>query len=65
MYEIWLVLNIVYEIALGIWPILLGFFLLWLGLMLVARKKFSWCALRPAIFSGAIIAVVMFLAPHH
>ena len=23
MYEIWLVLNIVYEIALGIWPVLL------------------------------------------
>lgn len=31
MYEIWLMLNIVWEIALGVWPLLLMAAVLWLA----------------------------------
>lgn len=36
MYEIWLALNIVWEIALTVWPALLLGMLAWLALMVLA-----------------------------
>ncbi|MBS7351308.1 MAG: hypothetical protein KIG95_14395 [Comamonas sp.] len=62
MYEIWLVLNIVYEIALSIWPTLLVLLLIWLVLLVVARKRLNSCAIRPAMMLAAVVAVVLFFA---
>jgi len=39
MYEIWLVLNILWEIALGVWPLLLGAGLLWAAMMAAAVRR--------------------------
>ena len=33
MYELWLMLNILWEVALSVWPMLLAASLLWLVLM--------------------------------
>ena len=52
MYEIWLVLNIVYEIALGLWPLLLG-------LLLAARNRLLRRAVRPALLLGGLVAVAL------
>lgn len=62
MYEIWLALNIVYEIALSIWPTLLVLLLIWLVLLVVARKRLNSCAIRPAMMLAVVVAVVLFLA---
>ena len=56
MYEIWLMLNIVYELALSIWPWLLALVVLWLLLMGRAwgRRGADWRASLPgAIVGGA------------
>ena len=37
MYEIWLMLNIVWELALSIWPWLVALAVLWLVLMMMAK----------------------------
>lgn len=39
MYEIWLALNIVWEIALTVWPALLLGMLAWLALMVLALRR--------------------------
>jgi hypothetical protein len=39
MYEIWLAMNIVYEIALDLWPALLPLLLVWLALLLINRQR--------------------------
>lgn len=65
MYEIWLVLNIVWEIALGIAPWVIGAALLWLVLMATAVKRpgASWRGALPgAIVIGAGVAVASFVA---
>lgn len=56
MYEIWLVMNIVWEIALGFWPLLLLGALAWLVLMALAwrRPAAHW---RSAWPMAAVIAV--------
>lgn len=43
MYEIWLVMNIVWEIALGIWPLLLAAVGLWLVVMVTALRHRGAC----------------------
>ena len=67
MYEIWLVLNIVWEIALGVWPLLLGAAVLWSTLMLTAwrRPGTRWAAGLPlAVGVGAAVtAVAVALVP--
>ncbi|CAM8623460.1 hypothetical protein MCEMSEM18_02601 [Comamonadaceae bacterium] len=60
MYEIWLVLNIVWEIALGVWSLLVGGALLWLALMGMAWRATSarWSeGFMPALLSGVVVAV--------
>ena len=60
MYEIWLVLNIVWEIALGVWPLLLVAALLWLVLVLTAARRpgTRWGAGLPlAVGVGALVMV--------
>ena len=61
MYEIWLMLNIVWEIALGVWPLLLMAAVLWLALMGTSWRTAGahWrAALVPALGIGLAIAVV-------
>jgi hypothetical protein len=61
MYEIWLMLNIVWEIALGAWPLLLMAAVLWLALMGTSWRIAGahWrAALLPALGIGLVMAVV-------
>jgi len=60
MYEIWLAMNIVYEIALSAWPALALALALWLGLLWAARARLGGQALRPALAVGALAAVALF-----
>ncbi|HMN20629.1 MAG TPA: hypothetical protein PKA16_04465 [Ottowia sp.] len=63
MYEIWLMLNIVWELALGIWPWLLALAIVWLLLMARAwgRGAAAWRASLPgAIGLGLAVAIVIF-----
>ena len=59
MYEIWLALNIVYEIALGLWPAMLILLGGWLA-VLVANRKGLWAVPMSrllAIAGGGAVAV--------
>ena len=63
MYEIWLMLNIVWELALSIWPWLLALAVLWLVLMMMAKggRAADWRACLPkAIVLGLILGLVIF-----
>jgi hypothetical protein len=65
MYEIWLMLNIVWEIALGVWPLLALGALVWLALGAAALRRAShgWGrATALALGAGAIAALIAFLA---
>ncbi len=60
MYEIWLMLVIVYELALSIWPWLLALAVLWLLLLMLARGG-RWNACLPkAITLGVLLGVLIF-----
>ena len=64
MYEIWLMLNIVVEVALSVWPWLAALAVLWLGLMWLARGRDRRATLPAAIGLGlAVSAVVFFFMP--
>ena len=58
MYEIWLAMNIVYEIALTIWPLLALALAIWLVLLFVARGRSGGA--KAAVGVGALAAVVLF-----
>jgi len=61
MYELWLMLNIVWEIALGLWPVLLLAALLWVALAATAwgRTGAHWrTGLVPALGIGMVTAIV-------
>ncbi len=63
MYEIWLMLNIVWEVALGAAPLLLVAGLLWLALMATAWRIAGarWRAgFLPALLIGLTVAVAAF-----
>lgn len=64
MYEIWLVMNIVWEIALGVWPLLVLGAAAWLVLMALAwrRPTAQWrCALPLAMGVAVVAAVISFV----
>lgn len=64
MYEIWLAMNIVWEIALTVWPVLLIVAAVWAALMLIAwrRPGTRWKSGLPlALLAGVVIAAVAFL----
>lgn len=61
MYEIWLVMNIVYEIALGIWPVVALALAVWLVLLVLARQRVGWRQVPLALAVGAAVAVLLFL----
>ena len=57
MYEIWLAMNIVYEIALGIWPLLALLLAVWVALLVAARGRLGTRQVRQALLLGALAAV--------
>jgi hypothetical protein len=56
MYEIWLMMNIGWEIALGIWPLLAGVAIAWAALLAVAWRT-SALPWRPALPTSLGVAV--------
>lgn len=65
MYEIWLMLNIVWEIALGAWPLLLALALLWVLFLVAALRGrgTQWRGGLPiAAGVGVVAGVIAFLA---
>jgi len=64
MYEIWLALNILFELGLMYLPTLILLGAVWAALMAVAivRGQAAWCAARrPAIVIGIVVTGVMIL----
>ncbi len=64
MYEIWLVLNILWEIALTVWPLLVVVAIAWIVLAALAarRSPVAWRRARGiAIGVGVLAAIVAFL----
>jgi hypothetical protein len=65
MYEIWLMLNIVWEILLAAWPLVLVLLLVFAGLTWAAlsRRDAAWRAAWPVALAGAAtVGVFSFLA---
>ena len=61
MYEIWLVMNIVWEIALGVWPLLALGAVAWLVLMVLAWRQpmAQWRGALPMAMGIAMVAAVI------
>lgn len=62
MYEIWLAMNIVYEIALGIWPLLALLLAVWAVMLVAARRRLGARQVRQAALLGALVAVALFFS---
>lgn len=62
MYEIWLAMNIVYEIALGIWPLLALLLAVWVVMLVAARGRLGGRQVRQALLLGALVAVALFFS---
>ncbi len=62
MYEIWLAMNIVYEIALGVWPLLALLLAVWVALLVAARGRLGAHQVRQALLLGALVAVALFFS---
>lgn len=65
MYEIWLALNILFELALTALPLIGGLLTLWVALMATAsmRERTAWLpALRPSILLALLITIAAFFA---
>ena len=60
MYEILLGMNIVYEIALGLWPLLALMLAVWLFMLWAGRARLGRGAGRQAVLLGVLAAVVLF-----
>ena len=67
MYEIWLTLNILFELGLQYLPVVIGTALLWLILMALAanRRNAGWGkAIRPALVVFVVVtAITFFITP--
>ncbi|MBL8327125.1 MAG: hypothetical protein JNJ89_19425 [Rubrivivax sp.] len=76
MYEIWLMLNILWETALGVWPLLAGAVLAWAALVALAWRRGRDAEARtmpagraappgrawaPALGASLVVAVLAFL----
>lgn len=62
MYEIWLAMNIVYEIALGIWPLLALLLAVWVALLVAARGRMGARPAGRALVLGLVVAVALFFS---
>lgn len=64
MNEIWLALNIVWEIALDLWPLLLGAAVLWAALMATALRRRGTCwggGVKFALVAAVLVALATVL----
>ena len=61
MYEIWLVINILWEMALSLWPVLLVVGVIWALLVLRAVSRGgAWRqSLALALAAGGVVALVL------
>ncbi len=65
MYEIWLGLNILYELALTVWPDLALLVLAWAVFMLMRRKNLMQVSLRTLWLVAALVfAVASIVLPY-
>ena len=62
MYEIWLAMNIVYEIALGIWPLLALLLVVWLAMLVAARGRLGARQAGCALLLGGLVTVALFFS---
>jgi hypothetical protein len=65
MYEIWLVMNIVWEIALGLWPVLAVGAVVWLVLLILASRRPTGCWRRAwptAAATAGVAALIGFVS---
>ena len=62
MYEIWLAMNIVYEIALGIWPLLALLLVVWLAMLVAARGRLGARQAGRALVLGLVVTVALFFS---
>lgn len=64
MYEIWLIINTFYELALMNLGLVMAVLVIWLALMAVTQMKKSlpWsCAVKPALLVAVVIWLVSFV----
>ena len=64
MYEIWLIINTFYELALANLGLVLGTLIIWLVLMVIAMftKRLPWRkGIKPAILIGMVLWVFYFV----
>lgn len=62
MYEIWLMLNIITEIAWSYGALIPACAIAWLALMVLARRRLGLAGLRQALLLGGVTAVLAFFA---
>jgi len=62
MYEIWLLLNIAFEVALTVWPLLVVALLVWLALLWVAGQRLRAHTLLGSLALGGAAVLVAALA---
>ena len=62
MYEIWLAMNIAFEIAWDLWPALLPLALVWATVMLINRKKLALVSASSLAALAVLVALAAVLA---
>ncbi len=65
MYEIWLVMNILWEIGLSVWPVVVAVAMLWLVVMVWALRTSGaqWRrAIVPALLIGVVVGAFFFFS---
>ncbi|WP_291915190.1 hypothetical protein [Limnohabitans sp.] len=62
MYEIWLAMNIAYEIAWDLWPALLPLALVWAAVMLINRKKLALVSASTLAALAVLVTLAAVLA---
>ena len=62
MYEIWLAMNIAFEIAWDLWPALLPLALMWAVVMLINRNKLARVSASTLAALAVLVAVAAVLA---
>lgn len=62
MYEIWLAMNIVYEMALGLLPALLALALVWAVVMVIYRRKLALVSATALVAVAVLVTLAAVLA---
>ncbi len=62
MYEIWLAMNIAFEIGLDLWPALLPLALVWAVVILINRKKLALVNATTLAALAVLVALAAVLA---